>query len=399
MNLITIIKFITMNRILVIDGHDRRALASVRSLGKKKDCSVYIGSNKKINASRYSKYCSGFFKYQNPDTNLEDFLFDLNQILEKNAIDVLIPMDDRMASYIAENQEKIFSSTKILIPKWEVFKIARDKALTLSKALDCDIPIPTWHKPEEVLESDDSIFPLIIKPRISSASMGMVVCNNNKDFQSLYQRIHSKYPNPIIQSKIASGGGHFQANIVLDKNSNLVCSSVKNKIREYPLTGGPSTFFRTVDFPLIEEMGIKLLQKIQWVGPAEVEFMIDPTNNQPVLMEINPRMSATIVLSIFAGVDFPYHIVSSAIGKPTSYAQKNKNFNYYCQWLIPGDLLNFITNKDRFNQEFSYFFGKPKPHLQMNFDKKDLKPYFVNLWIIISALVNPKKIIRFIFRR
>lgn len=385
-------------KILIIDGHDRRALASLRSLGSKPEYEIYIGSNKKLNSSRYSRFCKGFFLYKNPDEDIQQFISDVNEILLKENIDVLIPMDDRMASHVSKNKHLFLENTKILVPNWEVFKIARNKARTLEVAKKIGIPIPNSYTIEEALELSEENYPLIIKPTVSSASIGMSVVRQKNKLKEVYEDIHARFPNPLIQEMIPQGG-HFQANMIFDKNSNLVCSSVKNKIREFPLTGGPSTFFRTVDYPLIEQYAEKLLKEIAWIGPAEVEFMVNPKTNQPILMEINPRMSATIVLSIKAGINFPEYIVNCALDKNETYGLRNTNFNVFCQWLIPGDLSNFIFNKNRFSDKYGYFFKKGINCYHMTFDLTDIKPFFVNLYIVGKSIVNPSKIKKFIFRK
>src|SRR5690606_32609156 len=120
----------------------------------------------------------------------------------------------------------------------------------------------------------------------------------------------------------------------------------------------------------------RLLQSIGWVGPAEVEFMVDPITDTPKLMEINPRMSATIVLSCKVGVNFPLYITRFALGERFEKTHKNKKFNHFCQWFIPGDFLNFLYNPKRFKQEFGYFGFFRKNLYHMTFDAKDLKPFF-----------------------
>lgn len=387
-----------MVNVLLIDGHDRRALASMRSLGESLRYRVYTGSNQKFYASKHSTFCAGAFSYRNPDLDINGFLEDINCFLKSNDIKVLIPLDDRMATYVAKHRSSFYESTQILLPDWDIFKIARNKALTLAVARDIGIPIPTSYSIEEALTLDDGAFPLIIKPTVSSASIGMAVVNGRSELESKYAAISRDFPSPLIQEMILPGG-HYQANMVFDQSSNLVCSSVKNKIREFPLTGGPSTFFRTVDYPIVEEYAEKLLKKLKWVGPAEVEFMVNPRTNEPTLMEINPRMSATIVLSIKAGINFPEFIVKCALNQNDTFGLKNMNFNLFCQWLIPGDMSNFIFNKNRFKDPFGYFFKKKGIICHhMTYDKNDLYPFFVNLFIVMKSAFSPSKIKKFLFR-
>jgi len=387
-------------KVLMIDGHDRRALACIRSLGREDGYEIHVGSSRKINSTRYSKYCSQFFTYSDPEKNLDKFVEDLLAYLSDNKIDVLIPMGENMAFFINSNLDKLQGYVKILQPRGEIFNIGRDKEKTLGVAARIGIPIPQSYTYQQVAAQAESIrFPLLIKPRVSSASMGMAIVGDFQDFVFQYNKISLKYPDPVIQELIPSGGGHYQLNAVLDRDSNVVCTVVKNKLREFPIYGGPSTFFRTVNYPLIEQYGTKLLQEIGWVGPAEVEFMVDPVTNVPKLMEINPRMSATIALSCYVGVNFPKYITQFALGAKFVQTHKNDKFNYFCQWFIPGDFLNFIYNPNRFSQKYGYFGFFRKNLTHMTFDKNDLKPFFVNLYIMVSSFFSPEKILRYIKRK
>lgn len=387
-------------KVLMIDGHDRRALACIRSLGRVGGYEIHVGSNRSVNATRYSKYCSKFFSYANPETQIDEFISNVADYVKQNNIDVLIPMGENMAYYINSNIEKLTPFVNILQPEKEGFNIARDKEKTLKIADSIGIPIPYSYTYEQVVENHQKIqFPLLIKPRISSASMGMAIVENYQDFLSQYKKIADKYPNPVVQELIKAGGGHYQLNAVLDRNHNVVCTVVKNKLREFPIYGGPSTFFRTVDYPIIEEYGTKLLKEIKWVGPAEVEFMVDPVTNIPKLMEINPRMSATIALSCYVGVNFPLYITKFALGEKFTETHRNIKFNHFCQWFIPGDFLNFVYNPKRFKQEFGYFGFFRKNLTHMTFDKNDIKPFFINIYIMISSFFSPEKILRYIKRK
>lgn len=384
--------------VLILDGHDRRALACVRSLGRKKEYVIHVGSSRPVNATRFSRYCNRHFAYVDPEKDESQFLEVLTSYLSVNKIDVLIPMGDKMAFFINKSLNHLRKFTNILQPESEVFDMARDKAKTLEAAQSIGIPIPTWYEYDEVMQANDEIFPVLIKPRISSASIGMSIVKCKAEFERVYAKIHTIYPDPIIQELVPSGGGHFQLNAVLNRDGALVCATTKNKIREFPIYGGPSTFFRTVDYPQIHEYGLQLLQSIGWIGPAEVEFMIDPRTGVPKLMEINPRMSATIALSCYVGVNFPELISKAAMKQWDEIAVVNNKFNYFCQWFIPGDLLNFVYNPKRFKQEFGYFGFFRSNLVHMTFDAKDIKPFFINLYILLYSVLKPEKVLRYIKR-
>jgi predicted ATP-grasp superfamily ATP-dependent carboligase len=93
-------------------------------------------------------------------------------------------------------------------------------------------------------------------------------------------------------------------------------------------------------------MAFTLLKALDWFGVAMVEFKLDPRDNTPKLMELNPRFWGSLALAIEAGVNFPYLLLRMARGeniKPVEHYQIGKK----CRWLLPGDILNFIHNPER----------------------------------------------------
>jgi len=55
------------------------------------------------------------------------------------------------------------------------------------------------------------------------------------------------------------------------------------------------------------------VREIELEGYSEVEFRRDSAGN-PYLMEINPRLSASVEIAVHAGVDFPYLLYQWANG-------------------------------------------------------------------------------------
>jgi predicted ATP-grasp superfamily ATP-dependent carboligase len=73
---------------------------------------------------------------------------------------------------------------------------------------------------------------------------------------------------------------------------------------------------------------------------------MDPRDNTPKLMEINPRFWGSLALAIESGVNFPYLLYKMALGesfKPVETYQ----LGVICRWLLPGDMLHYIHNPQR----------------------------------------------------
>jgi predicted ATP-grasp superfamily ATP-dependent carboligase len=86
--------------------------------------------------------------------------------------------------------------------------------------------------------------------------------------------------------------------------------------RTHPPLGGVSVLRQSIDIPSdIGKQAEALIREIQLDGYSEVEFRRDAAG-VPYLMEINPRLSASVEIAVRAGVDFPYLLYQWASGMP-----------------------------------------------------------------------------------
>jgi hypothetical protein len=91
----------------------------------------------------------------------------------------------------------------------------------------------------------------------------------------------------------------------------------------YPNMGGGGFINETTNEPEIKKMAISLLKKLKWHGVAQVEFKMDPRDNIPKLMEINPKFWGTTELSIASGINFPMLLSKLAVD-----GEINSKFDY-----------------------------------------------------------------------
>jgi predicted ATP-grasp superfamily ATP-dependent carboligase len=85
-----------------------------------------------------------------------------------------------------------------------------------------------------------------------------------------------------------------------------------------------------------------------------VEFKIDARTGQPKLLEVNPRFWGSLALAIDAGVNFPYLLTLMALGQDFTPVNRYR-LGHRCRWLLPGDLLHFLQNPNRWHLEPSFF--------------------------------------------
>ena len=387
-----------MSRVLVTDGHWRKTLAAVRSLGKR-GVEVTVGESSRVAASFFSKYCSRRLVYPSVRRHPEAFLAFLHQELRKSNYDLIMPIEEETLLLLARHREEFASVARLPIPPYEAIVKVRDKGWLLQHASQMRIPIPrtVWVKDMADLRTiKDAIPPpWVIKPRVSSGSFGIAYVEYEEDLPEAYRKVHSQFPFPLIQERLPLEGEAFGCSALLDKGSQVKALFVHRRLREYPITGGPSTLRESVRHPRIEELGIRLLQSLKWHGVAMVEFKVDPRDNEPKLMELNPRFWGSLALAIHAGVDFPYLLYKMAMGEEFAPVVDYK-VGVRCRWLLPGDILHFLQNPHRFHLKPSFFQFRGTPDDILSGD--DPLP-IVGAFLTLLSLPWDKDLRRFLKRR
>jgi len=389
-----------MASVLVTDGHFRKALAVVRSLGRR-GVPVTVGERTFLNTSFFSKYCAKRLVYPSPRRFPNQFIDFLLKEIKNNRYDCLFPMEEETLLLMAKYHSEISPYTYLLISDLKRIEFVRDKRNLMQFAEANGIPIPKTH----YLPPAQSLPPwgggegegYVIKPRISSGSFGIVYVKKKEDLFPSYQRVHERYSFPIIQEWIPDGGGVYGLSALLDETSTIKAAFVHKKLRMYPVQGGPSTLREGVEHPQIMELGLSLLKSLHWVGVGMVEFKVDPRDGIPKLMEVNPRFWGSLQLAIVSGVDFPYLLLKMARREsfdPVLHYTVGKR----CRWLLLGDLLHFLNNPNRFHLRPSFFqFFDPNTSYDI-ISKDDPFPLMGSVATFFTFLYDPE-MKRFLERR
>jgi predicted ATP-grasp superfamily ATP-dependent carboligase len=392
--------------VLVTDGHFRKTLAAVQSLGRK-GIHVTVGEQTFLNTSFFSKYCARRLVYPSPRRFPNQFIEFLLKEIKGNHYDCLFPMEEETLLLLAKYHSEISQYTYLLNPDVKKIEFVRDKRNLMKFAEAHGIPTPKTYyfsltpEPDVVQDPDhfaDKIpIPVVIKPRISSGSFGIVYVKEKKDLIPSYQRVHERYPFPLIQEWIPDGGGTYGFSALFDETSNIKAAFVHKKLRMYPVQGGASTLREGVEHPQIMELGLSLLKSLDWVGVSMIEFKVDPRDGIPKLMEINPRFWGSLQLAIVSEIDFPYLILRMARGEsfePVLHYKVGKR----CRWLLLGDILHFLNNPNRFHLHPPFFhFFDPNTSYDI-ISKDDPLPLLGSIATFFTFLYDPE-MKRFLERR
>ena len=377
------------------DGHSRAAIQIVRSLGKK-GINVFAGEYYNINPTFFSKYVKKRLVYPKPDIYPDEFIETIFNFVIKNEIEVILPVVDDCTLLLSKNREKFEPNIKIPYAEYEKLLIGRDKSKTIELAKKLGIPCPKTiiqDSPNVNFLKHEFNFPIVLKPKKSCGTRGIAYVEKLESLEGAFENVKKNYGVPMIQEFIPYGGAYGVE--VLFNKGKLIAKFVHKRIREYPISGGPSTLRQSVVYPEIEGYAIKMLEHLKWHGPAMVEFRIDARTGKPKLMEINPRYWGSLRLPIYAGIDFPYLHYKMAIDGHVDPVFKYK-LDIKARWFLYGDLLWFLSQKNKLRIARKFFKMRDK---NMTYDIMSMSDPLVAIGSTLESLVFMIKKREYVFKR
>ena len=374
---------------IVTDGLWRKSVSAIRSLGKK-NIKVIVTGDTLLSTGMWSRYCYKKEKISNvkdfPKKYEEKFL----QIMKKcHRKPVIFPMEESTILWCSQNIDKIKDYCYILLPPLNSMEIALSKSLTVKAAQRIGINCPKTFFPKNSGElkkmiKESNLPDYVIKPYHGSGSAGLIYGSesSNIDLDDHW----NKYGELILQERIPSNGEGVGVSIIMDKNHEVKGYFAHKRIEQYPNSGGPSTQRIGIKNPKLVEESIRLLKSLDWVGIAMVEWKYNPNTKEYVLMEINPRFWGSLELAVRSGVDFPYIYYQLAKGRYFNAITEYRT-DYNCRWLLPGDVLRYITKK---NRESLKEFCRGILKYSEEWDKNDKRGFFASIWCQGLLIINPK---------
>jgi predicted ATP-grasp superfamily ATP-dependent carboligase len=341
-------------RVLVTDASYRNALGAIRSLGGH-GCHVIAGSPVGRAQGFLSRYAHERVVYPSP-RNEETFVSFLAELVERQRIDVVLPVGYTATTVLSRNAQRLPVGVGLPVAAWPTMEVAADKSKTLSLAQRVGIPVPkTFASARDV-----DAFPVVVKESLESGRVRYV-----NDARELHE---CAAEGCVIQEYIPGDGFGFFA---LFEHGAEKALFMHQRIREFPVTGGPSTVARSIYDPVLRDLGVELLRALRWHGVAMVEFKKDRRDGGYRLMEVNPKFWGSLDLSIAAGVDFPWLAVLMALGltrEPVLEYRTEVRFQWVFDDLLrsaarPRDLPAFLRDAFSGSVEHDLRWSDPKPAL------------------------------------
>lgn len=208
-------------------------------------------------------------------------------------------------------QKDVFSEIcDFLIAAPSVLDALNDKDAVHARCGELGIPVPKQY------EGEPERYPVVIKPRCGEkfglkAADRYTVAHNRTEYEAALEKMRSYDPSPLVQDKIEGTGAG--ASMLLDSEGRLISALCHRRIREYPVTGGPSTCCESFYDETMVDQAYRLLRSFGFVGMAMVEFKGDS------VLEVNPRIWGSFPMTECAESPYACHYARAAAGETLSY--------------------------------------------------------------------------------
>ncbi|MBQ8239752.1 MAG: ATP-grasp domain-containing protein [Bacteroides sp.] len=247
-------------------------------------------------------------------------------ICKEQKIDALLSLNDLELPILAENKARFEElGVKVVVSSPEVIDIAFDKYKTAQWVESLGLVAPkTYVRLEDAkkaLAAGEIEFPLFMKPRWGSGSIGLESIADMEELDIYYNLLMKKIKKTIlatasvgdeyimIQEKLT--GSEFGLDIMNDLNGKHVGVSVKQKLA---MRAGETDKAVTVDLPEVREMGRKIGEALGHIGNLDVDIM-QRADGAYCVLELNPRFGGGFPFSYEAGVNLPKAIIQWVKGE------------------------------------------------------------------------------------
>ncbi len=235
-----------------------------------------------------------------------DYIRALLRIVQRERIDLLIPLIDSELGLIAEAAPKFERlGCLALISSPRVVEVCRDKIETFRVLRGAGIDTPLTWTWAQAMRQRRHKFPYYLKPRAGSAAKGNYVVRNRAELEVFGRRV----PDAIVQEYVSGVEHTLDVYTGLDGVPRCVVPRRRLEVRTGEVSKGI-----VVKNSAIMEVGRRVAEVLgQCRGVITVQCIVTPKQRIRAI-EINPRFGGGAPLAIYAGADFPKWVLQELLG-------------------------------------------------------------------------------------
>jgi len=304
---------------MVLDGDNDNAIQVATELSEDLNAEVVgVGTSNWSRLLR-SRYCDvGVTTVPASEPGYADQLLDA---VEAHGPDLLVPVGYHSVAAVDGIRDDLPDSVECWLPPSESLDVAVDKVATAELAAELDVGTPTSFTDRAAALDDhgrpgevaDLPFPLFLKARHECGKNVTAEIERPGAFWATYDDLVAEAGvQEVIVQECIPGDRTYACGLLYDEGAPQLLFA-HEELRSVPREGGSGTRVRLFRDPRIETAAIRLLDSLDWHGPALVEFK-RCADGSYALMEINPKLWASYALASQSGYRFVSTCARRALG-------------------------------------------------------------------------------------
>ncbi len=294
-------------------------------------------------------FCDYFYKVP-VGTKEKQYIAIISELIRKHKIEIIIPASDEESVTLSKNKKKIRElNSTVVIDDYEKIKILNNKLETYKFLKKKGFAPPFY----EEVSSHDQLDHMINKCNEKYENL-VLKSTNQRGSRSVYfidkeKRISDFFNNKVTLKELIED---------FKKNEKLFPLMIMEKyfkpVYDIDILTWKGELLKTVqrkrihsDFPNMGHKVVKIDEineycenlvshlDISWLYDCDIMFS---ENKKPCLLEINPRQSGSLAISIMSGVNFIDDIINLSLGKKVSKAKKFKESTF-----VPYKMLKIMS--------------------------------------------------------
>jgi predicted ATP-grasp superfamily ATP-dependent carboligase/alpha-beta hydrolase superfamily lysophospholipase len=308
--------------VLVLDADERQSLVAVRSLGRAGLVVAAVATKDGAPAFR-SRWCAVRDIVPDPADDPGAFIDAVSGFAQSHSPRAIITAHDGSIEALRAHRAVVEKSARVALGSEPALEIAVSKERTLAVATGLGIRVPRGEVVSSPAELKSMVaelgLPVVVKPDHSWHQHGQSgvriapsAAMTARAALAIADEVWRVGGTVILQELLS---GDREAISVLRADGRIWARFAQMADRTFPPLGGSSVTRTSIELPTdATDAAEQLIDACGLDGYSEIEFRRDAAG-RPVLMEINPRLSASVEVAVRSGVDFPWLVYAWTSGE------------------------------------------------------------------------------------
>jgi cation diffusion facilitator CzcD-associated flavoprotein CzcO/predicted ATP-grasp superfamily ATP-dependent carboligase len=307
---------------LVADAAERQALVAVRELGRSGLAVGAVGSDADAPAFG-SRYCVAAAITPAFESDREAYLNALLEACAELRPRIIMPVHDGSIEALRTRRSELERFSALALAPEDALAAATDKERTYAAAERVGLQLPRGVTVRTAAEARAAVeelgLPVVVKPVQSWVSTGGsgrrvrgIAATDRADAIAAAESVLAGGTDVLVQEWLE---GAREALSFIYSKGRFWARFAQRAMRMLPPLGGNSIMRESIPLPDdITAPAEELVEALGLEGYTEVEFRRD-RHGRAALMEINPRLSASVEVAVRSGVSFPRLLYAWAAGE------------------------------------------------------------------------------------